>query len=67
MISTQSKRKLSEGAEELLEKYEVLELIGTGSFGKVLYGRSRYNADMKVAIKCIPKKKLKKKLNLVRD
>lgn len=33
----------------------------------MLYGRSRYNADMKVAIKCIPKKKLKKKLNLVRE
>ncbi len=45
----------------------MLELVGTGSFGKVLYGRSRFNQDMRVAIKCIPKKKLRKKLNLVRD
>uniref|UniRef100_K7GGZ5 non-specific serine/threonine protein kinase n=1 Tax=Pelodiscus sinensis TaxID=13735 RepID=K7GGZ5_PELSI len=38
-----------------MEKYHVLEMIGEGSFGRVYKGRRKYSAQVRVALKFIPK------------
>jgi serine/threonine protein kinase len=43
------------------------KLIGVGSFGKVFRGYFKENPDDQVAIKCMPKKKLKTKISFVKN
>ena len=43
------------------------KLLGGGNFGKVFRGHMKTNSAVKVAIKVLPKKKLKTKIKYIKD
>lgn len=43
------------------------KILGQGAFAKVFRGHLKENSGHKVAIKVIPKKKLKNKINLIKN